>query len=64
MPCICPSAGPYRRRYGSWQQALLHFGYTPDQVAERLERPSWTLSRRVQLGTLADAPPLLATVLT
>lgn len=33
-----PSAGPYRRRYGNWEQALLHFGYTPDQVAERLER--------------------------
>jgi hypothetical protein len=33
-----PSATPYRRRYGSWEQALLHFGYTPDQVAERLER--------------------------
>lgn len=33
-----PSDGPYRRRYGSWEQALLHFGFTPDQVAERLER--------------------------
>lgn len=33
-----PSAGPYRRRYGSWEQALLRFGYTPDEVAERLER--------------------------
>lgn len=33
-----PSAGPYRRRWGSWEAALLHFGYTPDQVAERLER--------------------------
>lgn len=34
-----PSAGPYRRRYGSWELALLHFGFTSDQVAERLERP-------------------------
>lgn len=33
-----PSNGPYRRRYGSWEKALLHFGFTPDQVAERLER--------------------------
>jgi hypothetical protein len=33
-----PSATPYRRRYGTWEEALLHFGYTPDQVAERLER--------------------------
>jgi hypothetical protein len=33
-----PSATPYRRRYGTWEQALLQFDYTPDQVAERLER--------------------------
>jgi hypothetical protein len=34
-----PSGGPYRRRYGgTWEKALLHFGYTPDEVAERLER--------------------------
>lgn len=33
-----PSAGPYRRRWGSWEQALLHFGFTSDEVAERLER--------------------------
>ena len=33
-----PSSGPYRRRYGSWEKALLALGYTPDQVAERLER--------------------------
>ncbi len=33
-----PSPTPYRRRYGSWEQALLHFGYTSDQVNERLER--------------------------
>jgi hypothetical protein len=33
-----PSAGPYRRRYGSWEKALLALGYTPDQVVERLDR--------------------------
>lgn len=33
-----PSATPYRRLWGSWEKALLHFGYRPDQVAERLER--------------------------
>jgi hypothetical protein len=32
-----PSATPYRRRYGTWEKALLTFGYTPDEVAERLE---------------------------
>ncbi len=24
-----PSPSPYRRRWGSWEAALLHFGYTP-----------------------------------
>ena len=33
-----PSDTPYRRRWGTWEAALLHFGYTPDQVAERRER--------------------------
>jgi hypothetical protein len=33
-----PSSGPYRRRWGNWEKALLALGYTPDQVAERLER--------------------------
>lgn len=34
-----PSPSPYRRRWGGWEAALLHFGFTPDQVAERLEQP-------------------------
>lgn len=33
-----PSDSPFRRRYGSWEAAMLHFGYTPDEVAERLSR--------------------------
>ena len=33
-----PSPTPYRRRYGTWEKALLKFGYTPDEVAERLEQ--------------------------
>jgi hypothetical protein len=32
-----PSDSPYRRRWGSWEAALLHFGFTPEAVAERLE---------------------------
>ncbi len=32
-----PSDSPYRRRWGSWEQALLHFGFTPEAIAERLE---------------------------
>lgn len=35
-----PSGGPYRRRWGSWEKALLALGYTPDEVAERLEQLS------------------------
>lgn len=33
-----PSSSPYRRRWKSWEASLLHFGYTPEQVAARLER--------------------------
>lgn len=33
-----PSASPYRRRYDDWENALVHFGFTPDQLAERLAR--------------------------
>ncbi|MDO8184685.1 hypothetical protein Q5424_04970 [Conexibacter sp. JD483] len=33
-----PSPSPYRRRYDSWENALVHFGFTPDQLAERLAR--------------------------
>lgn len=32
-----PSDSPYRRRWGSWEEALLHLGFTPEAVAERLE---------------------------
>ena len=34
-----PTASPYRRRWGSWQQALLQLGYAEKSVAARLERP-------------------------
>ncbi len=33
---MLPSASPYRRRFGTWEAALLAFGVTPEQVAERL----------------------------
>jgi hypothetical protein len=32
-----PSDSPYRRRWRSWEEALLHFGFTPEAIAERLE---------------------------
>ncbi|MCA1706331.1 MAG: hypothetical protein LC808_24950 [Actinobacteria bacterium] len=33
-----PSDNAYRRRYVTWEGALLHFGFTADEVAIRLER--------------------------
>jgi hypothetical protein len=32
-----PSDSPYRRRWGTWERALLHFGFAPEAIAERLE---------------------------
>ena len=32
-----PSDSPYRRRWGTWEGALLHFGYDPSDVYARLE---------------------------
>ena len=32
-----PSDSPYRRRYSSWEKALLHFGYPEAEVKARLE---------------------------
>lgn len=33
---VLPSDSPYRRRYGSWERALLHFGFDAEAVAARL----------------------------
>lgn len=33
-----PSPTPYRRRYGNWENALRHFGFSDDEIAGRLER--------------------------
>jgi hypothetical protein len=32
-----PSDSPYRRRWGGWEQALAHFGFGSEAIAERLE---------------------------
>jgi hypothetical protein len=32
-----PSSGPFRGRFKTWEGALLHFGFTPDEVALRLD---------------------------
>ena len=34
-----PSATPYRRRWKTWDNALLHFGYSSDAIEERHEQP-------------------------
>jgi hypothetical protein len=44
-----PSDSPYRRRWGSWENALLHLGFTLEAIKERLEpgreRSAGALSR-------------------
>lgn len=32
-----PSPHPYRKRWGSWEGALRHFGYSDDDIAARLQ---------------------------
>lgn len=29
---VLPSNSPYRRRFGTWERALLHFGFTPAEI--------------------------------
>lgn|GEM_PF-1159134 len=45
-----PQAGAYRRRWGSYEAACLGMGYTPDQVAERLEQGAGESSSGPGLG--------------
>jgi len=33
-----PAATPYRNRFGTWENALRHYGYTQDEIDNRLER--------------------------
>lgn len=33
---VLPSTAPYRRRFGSWQKALLHFGISQEEIDELL----------------------------
>ncbi len=32
-----PSDSPYRRRWGSWENVLLHFGFSREEIESRLE---------------------------
>lgn len=33
-----PSATPYRQRFGTWEAALIHYGYSKEEIDKRLER--------------------------
>lgn len=60
-----PTDGPYRHRWKSWEAALLHFGYTPDAIAHRLERTEQVFYNQIEpdlpddlpVAKLADAIP-------
>lgn len=51
-----PTDGPYRDRWKTWEAALLHFGYTPDETALRLERQEQVFSRRADAYIPDDLP--------
>jgi hypothetical protein len=40
-----PSVTPYRKRWGSWESALLHFGYSEEEVARRLTAKNNIITR-------------------
>lgn len=40
-----PSVTPYRKRWGTWEEALLHFGYSEEDVARRLTSKNNIITR-------------------
>ena len=60
-----PSDSTYRSRWRTWEAALLHFGYTPEEVARRLEQRDQVFNRSADaylpedlpVATLADELP-------
>jgi hypothetical protein len=51
-----PTDGPYRHRWKSWEAALLHFGYTPDAIAHRLERKEQVFYNQIEPHLPDDLP--------
>lgn len=51
-----PTDGPYRHRWKSWEAALLHFGYTPNAIAHRLERKEQVFYNQVEPNLPDDLP--------
>ncbi len=60
-----PSDSAYRSRWRTWEAALLHHGYTPEQVALRLEQRDQVFNTNadpylpddLSVAVLADTPP-------
>lgn len=51
-----PSDNPYRKRFGTWEATLLHFGFTPEQVALRLEGKQQPPRPKARLSVPDDLP--------
>lgn len=51
-----PSDSCYRSRWKTWESALLHFGYTPEQVAMRLEQHNQVFLANADPYLPADLP--------
>jgi hypothetical protein len=51
-----PTDAPYRGRWKSWDAALLHFGYTPEQLALRDEQSAVVKGRRFEPFLPAECP--------
>lgn len=51
-----PSTGPFRKRFDTWENALLHFGFTPEQVASRLEGKAQPFNAAADPYLPADLP--------
>jgi len=51
-----PTDCPYRHRWKSWEAALLHFGYTPNAIAHRLERKEQVFYNQMEPHLPDDLP--------
>jgi hypothetical protein len=51
-----PVDSVYRRRWKGWEGALLHYGYTPEEVARRLEQQAQVLNKSADPYLPDDLP--------
>lgn len=56
-----PSDSAYRSRWRTWEAALLHFGYTPEQVALRLEQREQVFNENADPYLPEDLPVAVLT---